>query len=174
MDSLLMMRTIVAVCGSDADDTRLSSHMLQVAMEVGQGIATRGGVLVCGGRGGVMEAACRGAKTMGGLTVGLLPESKQEANAFVDVPIATGLGMRRNFLVVHAADVVIAIGGRWGTLSEVAFAVIFGKPVVLLAGTGGCVDELASGRLMKQAGGLVSVATSAAEAVEQAFLLCPG
>ncbi len=167
------MRTIVAVCGSDADDVKLSLVMLEAAEKVGSGIATRGGVLVCGGRGGVMEAACRGAKSMGGLTVGLLPTSKQEANAFVDVPISTGLGMRRNFLVVHAADVVIAIGGRWGTLSEIAFAVIFGKPVVLLAGTGGCVNELASGRLMKESEGLLYVAWSADEAVKKAFSLCP-
>lgn len=168
-----MMRTIVAVCGSDADDVKLSLVMLEAAEKVGSGIATRGGVLVCGGRGGVMEAACRGAKSMGGLTVGLLPTSKQEANAFVDVPISTGLGMRRNFLVVHAADVVIAIGGRWGTLSEIAFALIFGKPVVLLAGTGGCVNELASGRLMKESEGLLYVAWSADEAVKKAFSLCP-
>ncbi|KYK21840.1 hypothetical protein AYK25_07825 [Thermoplasmatales archaeon SM1-50] len=167
------MRTIVAVCGSDADDVKLSLVMLEAAEKVGSGIATRGGVLVCGGRGGVMEAACRGAKSMGGLTVGLLPTSKQEANAFVDVPISTGLGMRRNFLVVHAADVVIAIGGRWGTLSEIAFALIFGKPVVLLAGTGGCVNELASGRLMKESEGLLYVAWSADEAVKKAFSLCP-
>lgn len=163
------MRTLVAVCGSDADDVSLSEHMVEVAERVGQGIAQRGGVLVCGGRGGVMEAACRGAKAFGGLTVGLLPESKNEANAFVDVPVSTGLGMRRNFLVVSAADVVIAIGGRWGTLSEIAFAVIFGKPVVLVVGTGGCVDELAAGSLMKQAASQLVVAGSAEEAVEKAF-----
>ncbi|MBN1861506.1 MAG: TIGR00725 family protein [Candidatus Thermoplasmatota archaeon] len=167
------MRSIIAVCGSDADDVALSSHMLTVAESVGQGIATRGGILVCGGRGGVMEAACKGAKAANGLTVGLLPESKAEANAFVDVPISTGLGMRRNFLVVSAADVVIAIGGRWGTLSEVAFAVIFGKPVVLVAGTGGCVEELAAGYLMKISSSQLHLACSAEEAVEKAFLLCP-
>ncbi len=163
------MRTLIAVCGSDADDVQLSSHMLQVAETVGAGIAARGGILVCGGRGGVMEAACRGAKSKNGLTVGLLPESKDEANAFVDVPVCTGLGMRRNFLVVSAADVVIGIGGRWGTLSEIAFAVIFGKPVVLVVGTGGCVDELAAGFLMK--GSSLMVASSAEEAVEKAFML---
>jgi uncharacterized protein (TIGR00725 family) len=166
------MQTIIAVCGSDADDVHLSSVMLEVAEKVGQGIAQRGAILVCGGRGGVMEAACRGAKSVNGVTVGLLPETKEEANAFVDVPVSTGLGMRRNFLVVSAADVVIAIGGRWGTLSEIAFATIFGKPVVLVAGTGGCVDELASGQLMKQSESRLSVARSAEEAVEKAFALC--
>ncbi|MFA5102548.1 MAG: TIGR00725 family protein [Candidatus Thermoplasmatota archaeon] len=167
------MRTLIAVCGSDSDDPALSSVMLQTAERVGAGIASQGGILVCGGRGGVMEAACRGAKTCQGLTVGILPESKQEANAFVDVPVPTGLGMRRNLLVVNAADVVIAIGGRWGTLSEICFAVIFEKPVVLVAGTGGCVQELASGLLMKQHRSLLHVACSAEEAVEKAFSLVP-
>jgi uncharacterized protein (TIGR00725 family) len=129
-------------------------------------------VLVCGGRGGVMRAACKGAKEMKGITVGLLPDSKDEANEFVDIPLSTGLGMRRNFLVVSAADVVIGIGGRWGTLSEISFAMIFEKPVVLVAGTGGCVDELASGSLMKASESQLYVAGSAEEAVEKAFALC--
>ena len=167
------MRTIVAVCGSDADDVALSTQTLEVAEQVGAGIAARGGILVCGGRGGVMEAACRGAKSKNGLTVGLLPDSKQEANAFVDVPLSTGLGMRRNFLVVSAADVVIGIGGRWGTLSEISYAAIFGKPVVLVMGTGGCVEELAAGYLMKTSDAKLSVVASASEAVEKAFSLVP-
>jgi len=167
------MRTLVAVCGSDGDDVHLSSVALNVAERVGRGIAQRGGVLVCGGRGGVMQAACKGAKEKDGVTVGLLPDSKDEANEFVDIPLATGLGMRRNFLVVSAADVVIAIGGRWGTLSEISFAMIFQIPVVLVAGTGGCVDELASGNLMKESESRLYVAGSAEEAVEKAFALCP-
>lgn len=165
------MRTVIAVCGSDADDVRLSSEAVVVAERVGRGIATRGGMLVCGGRGGVMEAACRGAKACGGTTVGILPESKDEANPFIDVPVPTGLGMRRNILVASAADVVIAIGGRWGTLSEICYATILGVPVVLVAGTGGCVDELVSGRLMRNSEVVLSVASSAEEAVEKAFLL---
>jgi len=165
------MRTCVAVCGSDADDVHLSTVMLDIATQVGRGIAQKGGILVCGGRGGVMEAACRGAKEKKGLTVGLLPDSKEEANAFIEVPVSTGLGMRRNFLVVSAADVVIAIGGRWGTLSEIAFAMIFEKPVVLVVGTGGVVDELAGGFLMKESTSRLHVAQSADEAVEKAFAL---
>ena len=166
------MQTFVAVCGSDADDAHLSSVALEVAERVGRGIAQRGGVLVCGGRGGVMRAACKGAKEMKGVTVGLLPDSKDEANEFVDIPLSTGLGMRRNFLVVSAADVVIGIGGRWGTLSEISFAMIFEKPVVLVAGTGGCVDELATENLMKTSESRLYVAGSAEEAVEKAFALC--
>ena len=166
------MQTFIAVCGSDGDDMHLSSVALEVAELVGRGIAQRGGVLVCGGRGGIMEAACKGAKEMNGVTVGLLPDSKDEANEFVDLSLSTGLGMRRNFLVVSAADAVIAIGGRWGTLSEISFAMIFEKPVVLVAGTGGCVDELATGNLMKTSESRLYVAGSAEEAVEKAFALC--
>jgi len=166
------MQTFVAVCGSDGDDVHLSSVALEVAEQVGRGIAQRGGVLVCGGRGGVMQAACKGAKEMKGVTVGLLPDSKDEANEFVGIPLSTGLGMRRNFLVVSAADAVIAFGGRWGTLSEISFAMIFGKPVVLVAGTGGCVDELVTGNLMKESESRLYVAGSAEEAVEKAFALC--
>jgi uncharacterized protein (TIGR00725 family) len=88
-------------------------------------------VLVCGGLGGVMEAACRGARSKGGLTVGLLPsDDRGTANGWVQVAIATGLGEARNALIVRSADVVIAIGGGWGTLSEIAFARKAGKPVV--------------------------------------------
>jgi len=163
------MRTLIAVVGSDVDDRNLSSATLAIAEQIGRGIAQRGGILVCGGRGGVMEAACRGAKEHHGITVGLLPDSKEEANVFIDIPIQTGLGMRRNFLVAYAADAVIAVGGRWGTLSEVSFAMIFHKPVVLVQGTGGCADELAQGSLMRESETQLIVAHSAEEAVEKAF-----
>ena len=101
------------------------------AAEVGRLLAERGAVLVCGGRGGAMEAACRGAKDAGGLTVGILPGSnRSEANPFVDVVLPTGLGEARNALVVGAAEVVIAIGGGYGTLSEIALALKTGKRVI--------------------------------------------
>ena len=88
-------------------------------------------MLVCGGRGGVMAAACRGAKSAGGLTVGILPGGDAgEANPWVDVPIATGMGEARNTIVVRSAEAVIAIGGAYGTLSEIAFALRWGKRVV--------------------------------------------
>lgn len=163
------MRTLIAVVGSDGDDPHLSSAALDIAEQIGSRIAQRGGILVCGGRGGVMEAACRGAKANHGITVGILPEAKEEANEFVDIPIPTGLGMRRNILVAYAADVVIAVGGRWGTLSEISFAMIFQKPVVLVRGTGGCVDELAQGKLMKETEMHWTVAQSGEDAVEKAF-----
>jgi hypothetical protein len=102
-----------------------------IAEEVGRLLASRGAVVVCGGLGGVMAAACRGAKSGGGTTVGILPGlDRGEANRWVDVAIPTGLGEARNALVVRAADVLIAIGGEFGTLSEIALALKAGKPVV--------------------------------------------
>ena len=101
------------------------------AEEVGRLIAGRGAVLVCGGMGGVMEAACRGAQQAGGLTVGILPGADREAaNAFVDVAIATGLGEARNLAIVRTSDVLIAIAGSHGTLSEIGFALRMGKTVI--------------------------------------------
>jgi uncharacterized protein (TIGR00725 family) len=101
------------------------------AERVGALVAQRGAVLVCGGLGGVMEAACRGAKSSGGTTVGLLPGAdRAAANRFVDIAIPTGLGEARNALVVRAVDAVIAVGGGYGTLSEIALALKAGKRVV--------------------------------------------
>ena len=98
---------------------------------VGAALAEAGAVLVCGGLGGVMEAACRGARVAGGLTIGLLPgDARAAANEWVQIAIPTGLGEARNALVVRAASAVIAIGGGWGTLSEMALALRAGKPVV--------------------------------------------
>jgi uncharacterized protein (TIGR00725 family) len=103
----------------------------RVAEEVGEKIAGAGAILVCGGLGGVMQAACRGAKSKGGVTVGLLPGiEKADANPHVDYPIVTGLGEGRNLLVVRNSDVLIALPGQFGTLSEIALALKLGKPVV--------------------------------------------
>ena len=107
---------------------------LDAAERVGRALAERGAVVVCGGLGGTMEAACRGAKSAGGTTVGILPgHDRAEANPYVDVAIPTGLGEARNALVVRAADALIAVGGAWGTLSEIALALRAGKRVVGLA-----------------------------------------
>lgn len=108
-----------------------SQEISVVAEKVGQLIARKGAVLVCGGRGGVMEAACRGAKAEGGITVGILPgPDRREANAYVDIPIATGLGEARNAIIVRTADAVIAVAGGFGTLSEIGLALKMGRPVV--------------------------------------------
>ena len=104
---------------------------LETAEELGRLIAEASAALVCGGRGGVMEAACRGARSAGGLTVGILPgRDRRDANPYVDVAIPTGLGEARNALVVRSADAVVAVGGAYGTLSEIAFALRAGTPVV--------------------------------------------
>jgi uncharacterized protein (TIGR00725 family) len=104
---------------------------LEAAEAVGRGLAERGVVVVCGGLGGVMEAACRGARAAGGTTLGILPgQDRREANPFVDVAVPTGLGEARNALVVRAADTVVAVGGAYGTLSEIALALKTGKPVI--------------------------------------------
>ena len=107
---------------------------LAAAEEAGAAIAAAGAVLVCGGLGGVMEAACRGARSRRGLTVGILPGlDREEANGWVSVAIPTGLGEARNALVVRAADALVAIGAGWGTLSEIALARKAGK---FVAGVG--------------------------------------
>jgi len=135
-----------------------------LAREVGQEIARRGAVLVCGGRGGVMEAACQGAKAMGGVTVGILPGTdRREANPYVDVPIVTGLGEARNAIVVRTADAVIAVSGGYGTLSEIGLALKMGRPVVGL----GTWELRQSGQPVAA----VVQANSPAQAVELAMTL---
>jgi len=118
---------VVAVCGAGRCDEQLAA----LAESVGRGIAVAGAMLVCGGLGGVMEAACRGARAAGGLTIGILPgPDTRAANPHVVVPIATNMGEARNVVIVHTADVVIAIGGEYGTLSEIALARKAGRAVV--------------------------------------------
>jgi len=108
-----------------------SPEALKLAEEVGSEIARRGAVLVCGGLGGVMEAACRGASREGGLTIGVLPgDNRQAANPYVQIPIVTGLGYARNVAVVKSAQAVIAIDGSYGTLSEIGHALQSGIPVI--------------------------------------------
>ena len=108
-----------------------SPQELLLAEEVGAGLAAAGALVVTGGLGGVMEAACRGARSRGGTTLGILPgDDRFAANGWVQVAVATGVGELRNGLVVRAADAVVAIGGGHGTLSEIALALKLGRPVV--------------------------------------------
>ena len=108
-----------------------SAEEARMAEEVGHELAKRGAIVVCGGLGGVMEAACRGAQSEGGLTIGILPgDSRQAANSYVQFPIVTGLGYARNVAVVKSAQAVIAIGGSYGTLSEISHALQSGIPVI--------------------------------------------
>ncbi len=121
----------IAVCGESNPHTAYAAD----AFAVGRLLARRGARVLCGGLTGVMEAAARGAKDGGGLTVGILPgDDPREANPYIDIPIATGLGVARNALLARAADGVIAIGGGWGTLSELALAVRMGRPAITLHG----------------------------------------
>jgi uncharacterized protein (TIGR00725 family) len=108
-----------------------SPQELHAAEDIGAGLAAAGAVVVTGGLGGVMEAACRGARSRRGRTIGILPgEDREAANGWVEIAIATGLGELRNGLVVRAADALVAVGGAYGTLSEVALALKLGRPVV--------------------------------------------
>ena len=121
-----MRRYVAVIGGSEASPGELAT-----AETLGRLIADEGWVLVCGGLGGVMEAAARGCAASGGMTIGLLPgDDRREANAYVSFAIPTGMGEARNALVARAADVVIAVGGEFGTLSEIAFALKMGKPVI--------------------------------------------
>lgn len=110
---------------------RADQDQVREAERAGHALAAGGAIVVCGGLGGVMEAACRGAKAAGGTTVGILPGAERSAaNAWVDIAVPTGLGEARNALVVRAADAVLAVGGEFGTLSEIALALKTGKPVI--------------------------------------------
>ena len=110
-----------------------SGELYEKAREVGRLVAERGGTIVCGGRSGVMEAVARGATEAGGTAIGILPdEDRKGANAFLSFSIATGTGHARNLAVVCSGDVVIAIGGEYGTLSEIGLARKVGRPVVAL------------------------------------------
>ena len=146
----------VAVVGSGTVD----GDLYERAREVGRLVAERGGIVVCGGLGGVMEAAARGATEAGGTAIGILPdEDRGRANAYLSFSVATGVGHARNLAVVCSGDVVVAVGGEYGTLSEVGLALKVGRPVVSL----GSWDV----------GGHVVVASSPEEAVGAAFGL-PG
>ena|SRR5919204_2067361 len=121
------MKPIIAVIGGGT----CSPEETSLAEDVGARLAGAGAIVVCGGLGGVMEAAAKGARSNGGITIGILPgDDAVAANRYIDVPLATGLGEMRNFLIVRVAQALIAIAGGIGTLSEIALARRIGKPVV--------------------------------------------
>jgi uncharacterized protein (TIGR00725 family) len=126
---MMKRKKIIAVVGGRECDEAL----YQTAREVGRRIAENGAILICGGRGGIMEAACRGATEANGISVGILPgNSTADANAYVTVPVATGVGLARNFIIVRSAAAAIAVGGQYGTLSEIAYCLQLGVPVFSL------------------------------------------
>jgi uncharacterized protein (TIGR00725 family) len=150
------MKKIIGVIGSDG---LIPEKVKVIAEKIGGEIAQRGFVLLCGGRGGVMEAACHGAKHHNGLTVGILPSlDKSQANVHVDLIIPTPLGYARNTIVSSGPDVIIAIYGSVGTLSEIALALNFKKPVVVVEASGGVSGELRKLSLEKEYAGLIHFA----------------
>ncbi|MGE0494811.1 MAG: TIGR00725 family protein [Vulcanimicrobiota bacterium] len=156
--------TCIGVIGASDVDASTAA----VARRVGEEIALRGGVLVCGGLSGVMEAAAEGARSRDGLTIGILPGRRaHEANRFISVAVVTGLGEARNAIIAHTSQAVIAIGGAYGTLSEIAFCLKLGVPVV----------GLQTWRLGHEQGDLPDLIRRAhepAEAVALAFRLLEG
>lgn len=120
-------RTRIGVIGGAQPD----KESLQTAYKIGQLIAERGAILVCGGLSGIMEASSKGARLAGGMTVGILPGNfSKDANPYIDIPIATGLGYSRNSLVAMNSDILIAIDGQYGTLTEIAYGCIYGKKII--------------------------------------------
>jgi len=147
----------VAVVGSGV----ATGELYEEAREVGRLVAERGATIVCGGLSGVMEAAARGATEAGGAAIGILPdEDRRRQNEYLTYSVATGAGQARNLAVVCSGDVVIAVGGEYGTLSEIGLARKVGRPVVVLEGW--------------DLGGHVTVAAAPLAAVEAAFGLIGG
>lgn len=139
-----MYKTIVGVIGS----SQAGEEEAEIAKKVGREIAKREYVLLTGARGGVMKAACIGAKSEGGLTLGILPFSKKtKANRYTDIVIPTGMGSTRNSLNTLTADYIIVVGGGSGTLSEIAFAWMYNKPILAFSGVKGWSTKLAGKQL---------------------------
>ena len=169
---------LITIIGKSAKDPRdpVPPQALRAAEDVGRLIAERKGIVVTGGLSGVMEAASRGARSAGGLVIGILPGfDKRDANAFVDIAITTGMGWMRNTLTVRAADAVIMISGGIGTLNELTVAYEI-KPTVILEGTGGWssrIREVAyDGKHLEEAKiAELHYAQTPHEAVEMAFAL---
>jgi uncharacterized protein (TIGR00725 family) len=153
-------RKVIAVIGGGQP----TSKEAKLAEKVGRELAKSGAILVCGGLSGVMEAACKGASAEGGMTIGILPgENRRLANPHVQIPIATGIGYARNAAVVKSAQAVIAIGGSYGTLTEIGYALQTGLPVIGL-------NTWTISRNSKQDKSIIP-AESAAEAVAMALEL---
>jgi uncharacterized protein (TIGR00725 family) len=157
---MINKKRFIAVIGGAEPSPREAG----LAEEVGRELAVKGAILVCGGLGGVMEAACRGAQSEGGITIGILPgDSRRAANPYVQIPIVTGIGYARNLVVVKSAQAVIAVGGSYGTLSEISHALQGGIPVIGL-------NTWSLSRNGRQDNSII-LAQNPAEAVDQALNL---
>ena len=143
--------------------SQVGSDIYNLAYDVGREIAKRGAILICGGLTGVMEAACRGAKKEGGLTIGILPSTDESnANRYVDIKLPTGFGYARNIPIVLSADAIIAINGGPGTLSEIGYSLTYNKPIIGL-------QTWQVSPFYKEDSPFITKANSAYEAVKLAF-----
>jgi uncharacterized protein (TIGR00725 family) len=157
---------IISVIGSSVADAPLAA----LAEAVGRELAARGAKVVCGGLGGVMEAVCKGAKEAGGTTIGILPgNDPSEANEYVDIPICTGIGYARNVIVVKTGAAAIAVGGAYGTLSEIGHALADGIPVIGLGTWTLAKSGSQSGAQSGIPQGSIEVATDPKDAVSRAL-----
>jgi len=158
--------THIAVCGPG----EASAGELALAEAVGRLLAEQGCTLVCGGLDGAMAAASRGARQAGGATIGIIPGyDESAANPWIDHVICTGLGQARNALVVATGHAVIAVGGGWGTLSEIALAARLGRPVVLLGGWAGLLKSAEGRAKLAELGGEIVIVETPEAAVEAAI-----
>jgi hypothetical protein len=158
----------IAVIGYNGD--RCTDTAAKAAYEVGKEIAKAGATLVCGGLGGVMEQACKGAKDNGGLTIGIIPQDDfSYANKYCDVVVCSTIGFARDFIVASSADGIIAIGGGVGTLTELSVAYMMKKPMVAIKGTGGTADRYGGAYLDERKRAKINVAKDAKAAVKTIF-----
>jgi uncharacterized protein (TIGR00725 family) len=173
------MKVTVGVIGKNEQhpNDKVDAHTMEAAETIGRLVAERGGVIVTGGRAGVMEAASKGAQQAGGLTIGFLPGmEKSGANPYVDIIFPTGLGRARNLLTARSCDVLIMVGGSTGTLNELTIAYAEARPVVILRGSGGWADRI--GPVLHQGKYLderetveIAFAATPEEAVQRAWAL---
>lgn len=158
----------IAVIGYNGD--RCTDAAAKAAYEAGKEIAKAGATLVCGGLGGVMEQACKGAKDNGGLTIGIIPQDDfSYANKYCDVVVCSTIGFARDFVVAGSADGIIAIGGGVGTLTELSVAYMMKKPMVAIKGTGGTADYYGGTYLDERKRAKINVAKDAKAAVKIIF-----
>ncbi len=165
---ILVRKLQIAVIGYNKDGcTDIAAN---AAYEVGKEVALAGAVLVCGGLGGVMESACRGAKENGGTTIGIIPQEEfSYANQHCDVVICTGIGYARDFIVAFSADGIIAVGGGVGTLIEMGVAYMTKKTIVAMAGSGGVAD-MYGGKFLDERNRVPITVAKDARAAVQAIL----
>jgi uncharacterized protein (TIGR00725 family) len=167
-DSSPVRKLQIAVIGYNKD--RCTDEARRIAYEIGKEIACAGAILVCGGLGGVMESACKGAKENGGTTVGIIPQEEfSYANEFCDIVICTGIGYARDFVVGSPADGIIAVGGGVGTLIEMGVGYMTNKTIVAIAGSGGVAD-IYGGKYLDERNRVPIIVAKDAKAAVQAIL----